>query len=41
LIEKEQLLKLIDDLDIKAESVPLIEPERVSKKEAEVKLAVL
>jgi hypothetical protein len=34
-------LKIIDDLDIKAESVPLSEPERVTKREAEVKLAVL
>jgi hypothetical protein len=40
-IEKEYLLKIIDDLDIKAESVPLSEPERVTMREAEVKLEVL
>jgi hypothetical protein len=34
-------LKIIDDLDIKAESVPLSEPEKVTKREAEVKLVVL
>ena len=33
-LEKERLLKLINDLDIKAESVPLAIDDRVSKREA-------
>jgi hypothetical protein len=40
-IEKEQLLKLIDDLDMKSENTPLSETERITKKEVEVRLATL
>jgi hypothetical protein len=40
-IEKEVLLKQIDELDIKSKSVPLSEPERAAKKKAETKLASL
>ena len=36
-----KLLLLIDELDIRAESTPLSEPERVAKREAEVYLAKL
>ena len=39
--EKERLLKVINDLDIKAESTALDMDERVSKREAEVSLAKL
>jgi hypothetical protein len=35
------LLKIIDELDIKAETIPLSEFERARKKEADEKLAKL